>query len=175
MYELLSFLKTELKSREVPTFPRRERNFVSPFPPNRKTVPRGQYTTAALQTTVRKACFICGKDHALENCPKFIRMSPKERMANIKKLGFHLVATCKAKLRCRVEECSKRHHPLIHLNQERRSVIENQPNTLEENKVHVTHAMVGNRGTLLQSARARLYNEEGNSMVVNCLFDSGSQ
>ncbi|OUC40700.1 hypothetical protein D917_03881, partial [Trichinella nativa] len=35
--------------------------------------------------------------------------------------------------------------------------------------------MVGNRGTLLQSARARLYNEDGNSMIVNCLFDSGSQ
>ncbi|KRZ97796.1 hypothetical protein T08_11922 [Trichinella sp. T8] len=35
--------------------------------------------------------------------------------------------------------------------------------------------MVGNLGTLLQSARARLYNEEGNSMIVNCLFDSGSQ
>ncbi|KRY05374.1 hypothetical protein T01_6557 [Trichinella spiralis] len=51
MYELLSFLKTELKSREVSTFPRRERKFVSPFPSNRKTVPRGQYTTAALQAT----------------------------------------------------------------------------------------------------------------------------
>ncbi|KRX70055.1 hypothetical protein T06_3359, partial [Trichinella sp. T6] len=38
MYELLSFLKTELKSREVLTFPGRERKFVSPFPSNRKTV-----------------------------------------------------------------------------------------------------------------------------------------
>ncbi|XP_003373047.1 conserved hypothetical protein [Trichinella spiralis] len=183
MYELLSFLKTELQCREVSTFPGRERKFVSPFPSNRKTVPRGQYATAALQATVRKACFICEKDHAIENCPKFIRMSPKERITNVKKLGLcflclkkgHLVTTCKAKLRCRVKECSKRHHPLIHLNQEKRSVIENQPNTLEENKVHVTHAMVGNRGTLLQSAHARLYNEDGNSMIVNCLFDSDSQ
>ncbi|XP_003369740.1 zinc knuckle protein [Trichinella spiralis] len=183
MYELLSFLKTELKSREVSTFPRRERKFVSPFPSNRKTVPRGQYTTAALQATVRRACFICEEDHAIENCPKFIRMSPKERITNVKKLGLcflclkkgHLATTCKAKLRCRVKECSKRHHPLIHLNQEKRSVIENQTDTIEKNKVHVTHAMVGNRGTLLQSARARLYNEDGNSMIVNCLFDSGSQ
>ncbi|KRZ98102.1 hypothetical protein T08_16093 [Trichinella sp. T8] len=183
MYELLSFLKTELKSREVLTFPGRERKFVSPFSSNRKTVRRGHYTTAALQATVRKACFICEEDHAIENCPKFIRMSPKERITNVKKLGLcflclkkgHLVTTCKAKLRCRVKECSKRHHPLIHLNQEKRSVIENQPDTIEENKVHVTHAMVGNRGTLLQSARARLYNEDGNSMIVNCLFDSGSQ
>ncbi|KRZ68418.1 hypothetical protein T10_10522 [Trichinella papuae] len=46
---------------------------------------------------------------------------------------------------------------------------------MEENKVHVTHATVGSQGTLFQSARARLYNEEGNSMIVNCLFDSGSQ
>ncbi|KAL1230154.1 putative transcriptional regulatory protein [Trichinella spiralis] len=140
MYELLSFLKTELKSREVSTFPGRERKVVSPFPSNRKTVPRGQYTTAALQAT-----------------------------------KGHLVTTCKAKLRCRVKECSKRHHPLIHLNQEKRSVIENQTDTIENNRVHVTHAMVGNGGTLLQSARARLYNEDGNSMIVNCLFDSGSQ
>ncbi|KRX11864.1 hypothetical protein T07_12347, partial [Trichinella nelsoni] len=109
MYELLSFLKTELKSREVSTFPGRERKFVSPFPSNRKTVPRGQYTTAALQAT---------EEHAIENCLMFIRMSPKERITNVKKLGLcflclkkgHLVTTCKAKLRCRVEECSKRHH-----------------------------------------------------------------
>ncbi|XP_003366932.1 hypothetical protein Tsp_15207, partial [Trichinella spiralis] len=121
MYELLSFLKTELKSREVPTFPRRERNFVSPFPPNRKTVPRGQYTTAALQTTVRKACFICGKDHALENCPKKNGEHQEAGIVLLILKKSHLVATCKAKLRCRVEECSKRHHPLIHLNQERRS------------------------------------------------------
>ncbi|KRZ75294.1 Gypsy retrotransposon integrase-like protein 1 [Trichinella papuae] len=183
MYELLSFLKTELRSREVSTFAWRERKSVPPFPSNRKTVPRGQYTTAALQATVRKACFICEEDHAIENCPKFIRMNPKERITNVKRLRLcflclkrgHSVASCKAKLKCRIEECSKRHHPLIHLNQDRRSVSENQPNIPEENKVHVTHAMVGNRGTLLQSARARLYNEEGNSMIINCLFDSGSQ
>ncbi|KAL1240155.1 Microtubule organization protein AKNA [Trichinella spiralis] len=123
-YELLSFLKTELKSREVSTFPGRERKVVSPFPSNRKTVPRGQYTTAALQATVRKACFICEEDHAIENCPKFIRMSPKKELRT-----------------CRVKECSKRHHPLIHLNQEKRSVIENQTDTIENNRVHVTHAM----------------------------------
>ncbi|KRX14001.1 hypothetical protein T07_4244 [Trichinella nelsoni] len=183
MYELLSFLKTELRSRKVSTFPWRERKSVPPFPSNRKTVPRGQYTTATLQATVRKACFICEEDHAIENCPKFIRMNPKERITKVKRLGLcflclkrgHLGTSCKAKLKCRIEECSKRHHPLIHLKQDRRSVSENQPNTPEDNKVHVTHTMVGNRGTLLQSARARLYNEEGNSMIVNCLFDSGSQ
>ncbi|KRY40594.1 hypothetical protein T01_4717 [Trichinella spiralis] len=106
-YELLSFLKTELKSREVSTFPGRERKVVSPFPSNRKTVPRGQYTTAALQATVRKACFICEEDHAIENCPKFISMSPKERITSVKKLGLcflclkkgHLVTTCKAERR----------------------------------------------------------------------------
>ncbi|KRZ15249.1 hypothetical protein T11_16503 [Trichinella zimbabwensis] len=154
MYELLLFLKTEVKSREISTFPWRDRKSVLPLPSKRKTVPRRQYTTATLQATVRKACFICEEDHAIENCPKFIRMNPNERITNVKRLRLcflclkrgHSVAFCKAKLKCRIEECSERHHPLIHLNQDRRS-----------------------------SARARLYNEEGNSIIVNCLFDSGSQ
>ncbi|KRY55144.1 hypothetical protein T03_4865, partial [Trichinella britovi] len=33
----------------------------------------------------------------------------------------------------------------------------------------------GRRSTLLQTARARLHVSNGNSVVVNCLFDSGSQ
>ncbi|KRZ38982.1 hypothetical protein T4C_9370 [Trichinella pseudospiralis] len=34
---------------------------------------------------------------------------------------------------------------------------------------------IGRRSTLLQTARARVHDSNGNSMVVNCLFDSGSQ
>ncbi|KRX62394.1 hypothetical protein T09_8650 [Trichinella sp. T9] len=41
----------------------------------------------------------------------------------------HPLASCKSKVKCRTEECSKRHHPLIHPNQDKSSVSENQPNT----------------------------------------------
>ncbi|KRX41696.1 hypothetical protein T06_3122, partial [Trichinella sp. T6] len=41
----------------------------------------------------------------------------------------HALASCKSKVKCRTEECSKRHHPLIHPNQDKPSVSENQPNT----------------------------------------------
>ncbi|KRY15839.1 hypothetical protein T12_8738 [Trichinella patagoniensis] len=51
MYVLLSFLKTGLRSRKVSTFPWREKKPVFPFLSNRKTVPREQYTTAALRAT----------------------------------------------------------------------------------------------------------------------------
>ncbi|KRZ82480.1 hypothetical protein T08_2000 [Trichinella sp. T8] len=37
-------------------------------------------------------------------------------------------SSCKSKVKCRTEECSKRHHPLIHPNQDKPSVSENQPN-----------------------------------------------
>ncbi|KRY45063.1 hypothetical protein T03_17038, partial [Trichinella britovi] len=102
-----------LRSRKVSTFPWREKKPVFPFLSNRKTVPREQYTTAALRATVRKACLICGEDHAIENCPK----------------RGHPLASCKSKVKCRTEECSKRHHPLIPPNQDKPSVSENQPNT----------------------------------------------
>ncbi|KRY42480.1 hypothetical protein T03_12238, partial [Trichinella britovi] len=69
MYVLLLFLKAGLRSRKVSTFPWREKKPVFPFLSNRKTVPREQYTTAALRATVRKACLHGGEDHAMENCP----------------------------------------------------------------------------------------------------------
>ncbi|KRY51962.1 hypothetical protein T03_14042 [Trichinella britovi] len=53
MYVLLSFLKTGLRSRKVSTFPWREKKPVFPFLSNRETVPREQYTTAALRATER--------------------------------------------------------------------------------------------------------------------------
>ncbi|KRY26279.1 hypothetical protein T03_13474, partial [Trichinella britovi] len=39
------------------------------------------------------------------------------------------LASCKSKVKCRTDECSKRHHPLIHPKQDKPSVSENQPNT----------------------------------------------
>ncbi|KRY45973.1 hypothetical protein T03_7738 [Trichinella britovi] len=41
----------------------------------------------------------------------------------------HPLASCKSKVKCRTEEFSKRHHPLIHPKQDKPSVSENQPNT----------------------------------------------
>ncbi|KRY25413.1 hypothetical protein T03_4078, partial [Trichinella britovi] len=41
----------------------------------------------------------------------------------------HQLASCKSKVECRTDECSKRHHPLIQPKQDKPSVSENQPNT----------------------------------------------
>ncbi|KRZ81178.1 hypothetical protein T08_14361, partial [Trichinella sp. T8] len=82
--------------------------------------------------------------------------------------------------RCIKPHCKEHHHSLLHPeidNQEKGSTQNQHPSTAAaDTKIQVGCVpTTGRRSTLLQTARARLHDSNGNSMVVNCLFDSGSQ
>ncbi|KRY45839.1 hypothetical protein T03_17742 [Trichinella britovi] len=62
--------------------------------------------------------------------PREISVEWKRQNPNRQKdMRGHPLASCKSKVECRTDECSKRRHPLIHPNQDKTSVSENQPNT----------------------------------------------
>ncbi|KRZ65462.1 hypothetical protein T10_5000 [Trichinella papuae] len=68
IYELLSFLKSEIRSRERHTFPRqtKKESFAAPFPLKQKIKGQGKYTIAVFQISERmvtakrlRLCFLC--------------------------------------------------------------------------------------------------------------------
>ena len=67
-------------------------------------------------------CWLCSKDHKIAECNHFVTLSADEclRLVKIKKLSFnclsisHMISNCKSKVFCRVDNCKKRHHTLLH-------------------------------------------------------------
>ena len=72
--------------------------------------------------TVRFKCWLCGNNHRLKDCRRFISKSVSDRKQFIKehKLCWnclskkHAVKECKSKFSCSKDSCNKRHHILIH-------------------------------------------------------------
>ena len=67
-------------------------------------------------------CWLCSKDHKIAECNQFVTLSVDERprLVEVKKLCFnclsnsHMINNCKFKAFCRVDNCKKRHHTLLH-------------------------------------------------------------
>ena len=67
-------------------------------------------------------CWLCSKDHKIAECNQFVTLSVDERLRLVKinKLCFnylsnsHMISNCKSKVFCRVDNCKKRHHTLLH-------------------------------------------------------------
>ncbi|XP_055632616.1 uncharacterized protein LOC129773090 [Toxorhynchites rutilus septentrionalis] len=82
-----------------------------------ESTPLGKSSNARL-----KPCKACKRtDHRLRFCQDFRAMSFADRMKIVELgrlckvcLNDHGVAPCKFKIRCNVEECQERHHPLLH-------------------------------------------------------------
>ncbi|KRY64891.1 hypothetical protein T4A_10365 [Trichinella pseudospiralis] len=109
---------------------------------------------SSTKTSIKQVCNLCQQNHQIWNCSKFLQMDIVERQEH--------------------------HHPLLHPeidNQEKGSTQNQHPSTTAADaKIQVGCVpTIGRRSTLLQTARARVHDSNGNSMVVNCLFDSGSQ
>ncbi|KAK4474245.1 hypothetical protein MN116_000200 [Schistosoma mekongi] len=79
-----------------------------------------QYNSLA----VKRKCSVCSKDHDLYRCPSFLSMTIEDRWSHARAKGVcfvclkqgHRASECKSNKR-NVEECSKRHHYLLHSNQ----------------------------------------------------------
>ena len=67
-------------------------------------------------------CLLCFKDHKIAECNQFVTLSVYERLRLVKinKLCFnylsnsHMINNCNSKIFCRVDNCKKRHHTLLH-------------------------------------------------------------
>ncbi|XP_075170100.1 uncharacterized protein LOC142242401 [Haematobia irritans] len=147
------------------------------------------------QNKVEPNCPLCPKEtHLLRKCPRFLKMSPSERLAEIKKdklctncfSRVHSVKNCKSKYSC--FKCNKKHNTLLHREE---SKLSDSPsgsnstpsqvpsssiqstNTSGEGVVHTCFS-TSSRDVLLGTALVNIsYN--GLMICARALVDSGSQ
>ncbi|KRX38436.1 hypothetical protein T05_2893 [Trichinella murrelli] len=184
--ELLAFLKAEMLIRErhgsLDSSTKSGSEIKKPIT-EKKIYPGKKYTMAALHASIKQACNLCQQDHQIWNCSKFLQMDIVERQVIARERGLcfaclrrgHRMFECKSKRRCIKPHCKEHHHPLLHPeidNQEKGSTENQHPSTAAADaKIQLGCVpTTGRRSILLQTARARLHDSNGNSMVVNCLF-----
>ncbi|CAH8464629.1 unnamed protein product [Schistosoma bovis] len=74
------------------------------------------------ESNSRAKCRVCSQDHAIYKCPKFLALTVQERWSQAKVNGIcfvclrqgHKVNECKLAKRCNVNGCEKKHHSLLH-------------------------------------------------------------
>ena len=67
-------------------------------------------------------CWLCSKDHKIAECNQFVTLTVDERLRLEKKTKLcfnclsnsHMIHNCKSKVFCKVDNCKKRHHTLLH-------------------------------------------------------------
>uniref|UniRef100_A0A5S6Q5P7 DUF1758 domain-containing protein n=1 Tax=Trichuris muris TaxID=70415 RepID=A0A5S6Q5P7_TRIMR len=195
---LFHFLQTHVEVEEsvtgaTPSDAQKTVHFTRP----RKPIPTERLsTTSMLQTSVVSdscRCLLCSADnHEMAACPAFVRRSVKQRwrVAQQHRVCFvclrqgHSSADCDARSqRCKFPGCSNRsHNQLLHYTNDSKkspkgSVISIEPTPGEstENSVRIGFARTDDERVLLQTAQARLFCDNGNTAVVTCLLDIGSQ
>ncbi|XP_055622690.1 uncharacterized protein LOC129766204 [Toxorhynchites rutilus septentrionalis] len=79
------------------------------------------YHAAEFSSSSSPSCHSCGQNHYLANCPKFRRLSPRERLdfakghrlcLNCLRTSSHICMNCPSS-NCR--KCERKHHTLLHL------------------------------------------------------------
>ncbi|XP_055621988.1 uncharacterized protein LOC129765600 [Toxorhynchites rutilus septentrionalis] len=79
------------------------------------------YHAAEFSSSSSPSCHSCGQNHYLANCPKFRRLSPRERLdfakghrlcLNCLRTSSHICKNCPSS-NCR--KCERKHHTLLHL------------------------------------------------------------
>ncbi|KAL1244186.1 Triosephosphate isomerase [Trichinella spiralis] len=145
--ELLAFLKAEILIGErhgsLDSSTKSGSEIKKPIT-EKKIYPEKKYTMTASHASIKQACNLCQQDHQIWNCSKFLQMNIVERQEH--------------------------HHPVLHPeidNQEKGSTQNQHPPTAAADaKIQVGCVLTtGRRSTLLQTARARLHDSNGNSML----------
>ena len=71
-------------------------------------------------------CRVCSQGHYMLDCPDFLAQTPMQRLSTARKhkLCFvclqanHMVKSCRSRIRCNADGCNRRHHKLLHFNED---------------------------------------------------------
>ncbi|KRZ81722.1 hypothetical protein T08_14931, partial [Trichinella sp. T8] len=133
----------------------------------------------ALVTSVQRVCPFCEGDHDATGCQRFLNAGYSARMSMSREKGVcykclktgHRARECRTSRPCGVDRCRQPHHQLLHPPATREPPRSPGPDQSHQSLL----AARNTRGGGLQTIRARAYGPDGNQVVVNCLFDTGSQ
>ncbi|XP_055605994.1 uncharacterized protein LOC129754139 [Uranotaenia lowii] len=118
-------------------------------------------------------CMFCNKiGHKLKECYKFKGLSVEERWTQVRLLNVcfcclssHGRRACRSGIRCNIQGCDYRHHPLLH------SSNDNQKNTRQVAEIH-THRVL-NSATIFRVIPVTLHGPSG-SVETYAFLDEGS-
>ena len=111
-------------------------------------------------------CKKCNGQHKIDSCTKFKELSAKDRFnfAKEKRLCFgcleesHMSRNCSKKKECGKDDCKKRHHPLLHQEENVRAKTTRQPQS----------------GVAFGVVEVSVLGAGGSQVKGNLLFDDGS-
>lgn len=126
-----------------------------------------------------KTCALCKEQHLLHQCPRFLKLGPKERYQKIKDLKLcvncfnknHILRDCSSKFNCRY--CNQRHHSMLHFNSLYATTDNKEPTPGTSTTVLTNHSV--NSQVLLATAIVKVEDASGKLHSCRCLLDSGSQ
>ncbi|XP_071578790.1 uncharacterized protein [Temnothorax nylanderi] len=154
---------------------------------------KSKSTSVSSFVTHTADCPVCKEQHYISKCPRFLKLSPRERQSTARdsKLCLnclrpgHGMNNCPSTWTCRT--CGVKHHTLLHFDRSVNSdstpasvtappVIPDSANAPQsEDKPIVTMASLANRVVLLSTVRAEVIDAYGNALPVRVLLDSASQ
>ncbi|XP_071579730.1 uncharacterized protein [Temnothorax nylanderi] len=138
-------------------------------------------------------CPVCKEQHYISKCPRFLKLSPRERQSTARdsKLCLnclrpgHGMNNCPSAWTCRT--CGVKHHTLLHFDQSANSdstpasvtappvILDSANAPQSEDKPIVTMASLANRVVLISTVRVEVIDAYGNALPVRVLLDSASQ
>nr|CAH7760137.1 unnamed protein product [Callosobruchus chinensis] len=122
-------------------------------------------------------CPVCNKQHSIQNCSNFLKMTAHNRLEQVKKL--HLCINCLKSghytKQCRstcCKTCGKKHHSSLHFENNSSRTDESPSMAATSTTCLSSHE---NRQILLSTALIEVQDSDGNWNVARALLDSGSQ
>nr|XP_039256358.1 uncharacterized protein LOC120333073 [Styela clava] len=167
---------------------------------NRNAMPKKSYNSTKVSAYVTQTsqvkssnvfsdCLLCDGPHRLWKCESFIKKSVPDRAKFIqsKALCFncfrtkHVARNCPSDNRCKIENCGKLHHSLLH-NQER--IRQDKPSDRNAASDTSTHVVNGSTDASILNSRKRVYlmivpvnvtsSDGSHSVKTTALLDYGS-
>lgn len=140
------------------------------------------------ETQSKCKCHICGENHKVQNCEKFVTMNHNERTNSIKKAGVcfncftanHRVNECKANS---CKKCDLRHHTMLHAvqsNNTSQSIEAKAERNAEQSVTKITTqslslTLKNTSQIILSTALVDIADATGQYQSCRIALDSGSQ
>ncbi|XP_057292161.1 uncharacterized protein LOC130614736 [Hydractinia symbiolongicarpus] len=177
--KMLFFINNELQARERCTVTAKGKGQT----PNENYKRGGISTTDCLLTLDRKKCVFCHDSHSPSRCSKVTNVQTRSQIMKKEGRCFlclqhgHISKNCCSNYIC--NRCGRRHHISLCMKEKRAERKDKDNNGSEENpsnETNANHISQGNKGILLQTAKAFVSKErESRNIQTRFMFDSGSQ
>ncbi|XP_070167756.1 uncharacterized protein [Polyergus mexicanus] len=195
--QLQDFLHTRIRALDAASLKPMSAPAVATKAPDRKGKVNALTTSASGEQKSFKRCSLCQGTHAFNYCSRFKALSVPQRREHVKKQGAcfnclrlkHGVSSCPSGSRCL--RCQGKHHSMLHNSDdsshastdagesvttaETQAKAKDAPSTTAIHSNVAALAAASRRQILLSTALATCFNDQGRSVVIRALLDSGSE